>query len=156
MTDDLDGLVERLQAPIRIVGTTSEDACEIYDDLRLDAAAAIMRLRGENERLIRINKDHCSAVNTYILSCIKLETNSPPPRPNWRRRGRRLDRLQNVNLTMSWKIMRKCLAALQRATFAAPAPSWRSPMPEEIPIAFGWLVALLAGLSLYLDGRVHW
>lgn len=73
MTDDLDGLVERLQAPIRIVGTTSEDACEIYDDLRLDAAAAIMRLRGENERLIRINKDHCSAVNTYILSCIKLE-----------------------------------------------------------------------------------
>lgn len=59
--DDLEGLVERLQAPIRIVGTTSEDACEtgscpptpilIYDDLRLDAAAAIIRLRGEKDEL---------------------------------------------------------------------------------------------------------
>lgn len=44
-TDDLDGLVEMLKKPVRIVGVSSEDATEIYDDLRVDASAAIIRLR---------------------------------------------------------------------------------------------------------------
>lgn len=34
-------LVERLQAPVRIGGTTSEDSYEVYDELRLEAATAL-------------------------------------------------------------------------------------------------------------------